>query len=102
MKKFQQGDVILQQVSPGSVPKGEKKPASPVLAEGEVTGHAHRLAGEFRSFEVGGGRYVMVQPGGATLTHEEHGPVTLPAGTYRVGIVREFDHFLEESREVRD
>ena len=34
--------------------------------------------------------------------HEEHNEVTLPAGKYRIGIVREYDHFAEMERRVAD
>lgn len=34
--------------------------------------------------------------------HEEHNEVTLPAGKYRIGIVREYDHFSEMERRVAD
>ena len=37
-----------------------------------------------------------------TVTHEEHNPVTIPPGVYRVRKVREYDHFAEEARAVAD
>jgi hypothetical protein len=71
-----------------------------VLAEGEVTGHAHRLTrsdvyerGDTREFDA---------PVGDTLTHEEHGPITLPPGSWASGRVVEYDHLREESRAVED
>jgi hypothetical protein len=36
------------------------------------------------------------------LTHEEHGTIQLPPGRYEVRKVKEYDHFAEEAREVRD
>lgn len=34
--------------------------------------------------------------------HEEHKPVSLGKGIWKVGIVREYDPFEEEARKVRD
>jgi len=39
---------------------------------------------------------------GATVEHQEHKPVRLDKGIYRVGIVREVDPFSEEIRSVKD
>jgi hypothetical protein len=36
------------------------------------------------------------------VRHEEHRPVTLDPGIWKVGIVREYDPFLEEIRMVKD
>lgn len=71
-----------------------------VLAEGEVTGHAHRLRGAGITWDQDEMRLVTDAP--ATLTHEEHGRQTLPAKSYTVGIVREVDHLREVVRNVVD
>jgi hypothetical protein len=72
-----------------------------VLAEGEVTGHAHRAdAGTL--FDAGAGVMVLDAPEGATVTHEEHGLITLPPGQWTRRIVQEYDHAAEAAREVVD
>lgn len=98
---FQQGDVTIQ---PTTIPVGTRKPAGRVLAHGEVTGHAHRLteASDGLLVEIDGQLYLSVGEKGATITHEEHGAIEIPAGEYRVGRVQEYDHFSEEARQVRD
>jgi hypothetical protein len=65
---------------------------SGVLAEGEATGHAHRLAGDFQHMLTSDGSFVRIGDAGATLTHEEHGTMTklLPGEWYTSGIQREF------------
>lgn len=100
MTWYQQGDVRIQ---PATIPVGGT-PAGRVLAHGEVTGHAHRLteASDGLLVEVDGALYLRVGPGGAKITHEEHKPVTVPEGEYRIGRVLEYDHFAEEARDVRD
>ena len=103
---YQQGDVILEQVS--EVPTGAK-PVEPkargyVLAEGEVTGHAHcvePIAGMVFE-EKDGMFYLKSGESDFTVTHEEHGHITVPKGTWRVRIVKEYDHFSEEARKVAD
>lgn len=64
----------------------------PVLAEGEATGHAHRflVPGETEVFTSGSQMYVEVLTSQADLTHEEHGTITLPHGSYAVRIQREY------------
>ncbi|RYD72011.1 MAG: hypothetical protein EOP84_23900 [Verrucomicrobiaceae bacterium] len=69
-----------------------RKSHSHVLAQGEATGHAHRLAkteaGEV--FTVDGQMFIDVIEESATIVHEEHGPITLPRGCYEVRIQREY------------
>lgn len=75
-----------------------------VLAEGEVTGHAHRLDEHATVYEDGS-RIEFDNAEPTQITHEEHRSFVIPpspTGRYTVEIVREYDHFLEESRQVRD
>ena len=72
-----------------------------ILAEGEATGHAHRLVGDvdvliednIRSFKI---------ENATDLTHEEHHTINLPADDYCSGITLEYDHFAKKAREVVD
>jgi hypothetical protein len=94
-----------------SIPAGQsKRRVNGTVAYGEVTGHSHRLA-DLRSaevLEIGDDLYVHVSEHGlsiegdpgATFVHEEHGPITLPPGDYRVQIQREYSP--EEIRSVID
>lgn len=104
---YQQGDVLL---IPAQLPDGAKPLSTAVLQKSEHTGHAHRLMGlpgnafdvlEFRHEERGTEKYAVLKET-VSLTHEEHKTIELPAGTYRIGIVREYDHFAEEARNVVD
>src|ERR1051326_6653034 len=72
-----------------------------VLALGEATGHAHAIAdSDAEILEHRGARFVRVGGSGATLSHEEHGPIALPPGSYRVVLQREYTG--EEDRPVAD
>jgi hypothetical protein len=87
---WRQGDVFI--VAVPKLPDGETQVMKPVLAEGEVTGHAHRLerAMDAKVISAGGKMYLDVQAEQATVLHEEHGPVTVPHGVYEVRIQREY------------
>ena len=103
VKLFQQGDVLL--FTTNKIPLGVTGRSDGILAHGELTGHAHRLANASDGllYEAEDGTlYLRVGAGGASITHEEHAPLTLPPGTYKIGRVREYDHFAEEARRVRD
>lgn len=101
---YQQGDVIIKPVGLSVTVRSKVRPDG-VLATGEATGHAHRLAehSDGLLYEAEDGRlYLHVRKGGATIEHEEHQPLTLPPGDYEVGRVREYDHFSEEMRWLSD
>lgn len=88
---------------PAGVPEGAKRMERAILAEGEVTGHYHEAVGDGASlWDTGGGAAVLDAPKGATVTHQEHGKVQVPAGRYTRQIVQEFDPLEEEIRNVRD
>lgn len=85
--KFRHGDVLIKKID---VIKG-KKLNHLVLAEGEVTGHAHRITqGEAELYEQDGVLYLHVESEEALLTHEEHKPIALPKGDYEITIQRTY------------
>jgi len=96
---YQQGDLILLETEKV---KG-KRLDHLILAYGEATGHHHRIAtGQATLSEENGTLYLRVDSNKADLVHEEHGKITIPKGDYLVRRVREFDHFAEKARAVRD
>ena len=89
--QVRQGDVLLVAV-PAIPAAAERQPRKGrlVLAEGEATGHAHAIAEpDAREFRVGDERYLLVRSA-AQLIHEEHAPIDLPPGAYRIVIQREY------------
>lgn len=61
------------------------------LAEGEVTGHRHRISdGKAELFDLDGVLYLKVLSPSAILTHEEHAQVTIPQGNWEIRIQREY------------
>lgn len=110
---FRQGDVLL--IACAAIPDGAKDVTPKgriVIAEGEVTGHAHAVYPEVdqerprakprmpaRLWDAGAERFLQVVAPTA-LKHEEHAPVQLPPGNYQVVHQREYSP--EEIRRVAD
>ena len=128
--KIQQGDVLLTSISKekwnkcvtdshnkettGTYNLGSKSIAT--VALGEATGHHHSITngkGSAQTFFVGyrstwndenplKSNYLSVPTTDVIMTHQEHNPVTIPPGYYKVDIVREFDHMGQHTRMVVD
>lgn len=102
MKYYQQGDVVLIKVEKVLGAKQKTK----VVQEGEHTGHAHRLNANGTVFFAGEAsnptKYVKVRNGGATISHEEHLPITIEDGDYEIRIVRQKDPFTKLVTKVVD
>ncbi|MEZ0303090.1 MAG: hypothetical protein ACAH24_13725 [Hyphomicrobiaceae bacterium] len=92
-----QGDILIEQIDnsqqPGRVTQSATD-GSVIIAEGEATGHRHRIFGSVTFYrddalarEIPSGLYVghlRIDNHAARLEHDEHAPITLPQGTYRV------------------
>jgi hypothetical protein len=93
MRILRQGDVLLVQVESMPAVKTEKpEQGDIILAHGEATGHAHRIASpaeKARLWDSGAERFLQVMKTVA-LTHEEHDSVALVPGMYRVVIQSEY------------
>jgi hypothetical protein len=99
---FAQGDLLIERVS-DVVPSGTlnktAEDAPLVLLEGEATGHCHAIRERVTLFrdddlarDIPAGLYVghlLIGAAYARVTHEEHAPLTLKRGTYRVRRQRE-------------
>jgi hypothetical protein len=98
----QQGDVTFR-----PVPNKEHNPAAQrggriVLAEGEATGHAHVVEDDEAELIREGERLLLSLTRPATVTHEEHKPITLEPGLWEVWRVSEYDYFSQMARTVAD
>ncbi|HEX3600482.1 MAG TPA: hypothetical protein VHU84_10095 [Lacipirellulaceae bacterium] len=88
---FRQGDIYIEAVR--CVPEGAVEKQDMVLAEGEATGHRHRVR-DLRSamvFVLGDQIFVDVTADRAEIVHDEHGTIELNRGVYRVWRQREYD-----------
>lgn len=115
MKKLiAQGDILLEQtrdvcISGQIIPS--KDDGAIIIAEGELEGHSHAFYGGnvtfFRDPALAADMldelylgHVKIENDQAVLEHEEHEPISLSRGTYRVSRQREFDRDM--ARLVRD
>jgi len=98
--QFRHGDVLIEEVE--GLPSVREKLQHTILAHGEVTGHCHRIreADVADLYAAERGFVLHVRGECATVVHEEHGPISLPGGYYRVWRQREYSP--EEIRIVRD
>ena len=101
-----QGDIFFCKVD--GPPKKGRKIQTPVLAYGEVTGHAHRIASPSISqcesvVDENGDIFIKSQTE-IVVDHDEHGPVTLVPDTwFCVTRQREYDPLAaEKERRVAD
>lgn len=95
---YRQGDILIMAVDGETVAKAEKEGDYVsrdndrlILAYGESTGHAHAISEiDVKMISSQQGRFLRAeQP--FILSHEEHNPISIPAGTYRVIRQREYD-----------
>ncbi len=96
MEMYRHGDVLLIRRPDETPAATTSDPAEVVVAEGEVTGHAHRVRGagvNFRTVKRGWlespgvvheGMLRLDVPAGGAIYHEEHHTITLPPGVYEV------------------
>lgn len=89
-----QGDVFIQRID--LVPETARTSPLPhgTLVHGEVTGHSHRLedlkTGRLYAGGPGGELFLEITAASGRIIHEEHGPIDLRRGVYRVWRQREY------------
>jgi hypothetical protein len=99
MKKvYRHGDVMIWAID--KLPKGIEPHRGSVLHSGDNNSH-DIISGDAFIGESSGKKFLVCKSE-VTLDHAEHGKGVLPEGIYEIRIKREYDHMLEESREVVD
>lgn len=98
--QYRHGDVMIETVD--RIPKTKRKASHTILAHGEITGHSHRIEDRNTAvlYESPKGLFLHVTDQPATVVHEEHDPIELEKGYYRVWRQREYSP--EEIRIIRD
>jgi len=87
--KARHGDVVI--VADNNVEPGKQVPRG-VVADGEATGHAHRVS-QAKVHQVVGDmiqRAIVVSRLSAPIDHEEHTKNPIPRGKHRAGIQRQY------------
>ena len=103
---YRQGDILI--VPLAKMPKGldpiDCKDGPVLLADGEVTGHAHaikdRRAALFRDPKLAAIFMHVSGDGPVALEHQEHSTVQIPPGIYQ--IIRQREYSPEAIRTIAD
>lgn len=106
MKHKRHGDVDLSPHKGKVTGEKQEHGGSFVLAYGEATGHHHTLTvpsvDDMEIYKCADGGFIVRLKKDGTLTHPEHKPLTIPAGTWRQRIEREKDWFSLSVHRVVD
>ncbi len=96
MNVYRQGDVLLAPIT--TIPERARRLPDLVVARGEITGHSHRIMtdGIAELFEQEGTLILRILGSPAQIVHEEHHPLHLPIGMYKVWRQREYDPSKDE------
>ena len=99
---YRQGDVLILSVD--SIPKTIRSIERDhlTLALGEATGHSHTITCEKAELleDVTTLERWMTLPSETEIVHQEHFPITIPPGNYRV--IRQVEYTPAEIRNVQD
>lgn len=91
---MRQGDVLIIECDPSEAANAVPIPrdnGKAILAYGESTGHAHAILDPDVQFVTNAsGSRIVISDIPFTIRHEEHAPVAVPAGSYRIVIQREY------------
>lgn len=87
---YRHGDVLIQRID--RLPAAAQRREGATLAEGELTGHSHRIqqTNAVQLWAQGRDLFLEVKEPSATLIHEEHRAIELPQGIYHVWRQREY------------
>jgi hypothetical protein len=90
--QVRQGDVLLVPIDevPGAARLQARIGGRVVLAEGEATGHAHAIRSAAATLHGDGEERYLRVAAAVTLDHEEHAPIVVAPGSYRVVVQREY------------
>jgi hypothetical protein len=103
MKTYRQGDILIIQRKklPANAEAVKNDKRGIVLAEGEATGHAHRIkeTDKAKAYKAAEGFYLTVEEQ-VDLVHDEHARIALAPGTYEV--IHQVDFRRAELQRVVD
>ena len=94
---FQNGDVLIKKVD--SIPEDAAPIAGSLVHKGE--NHSHIIQGTAELYGLGDELYIHALSA-CQIIHDEHKPVEIPVGLYKKEIVKEYDHWTEEARNIID
>lgn len=102
-KLFRHGDILLKEIP--TIPEYAEKLDTSILAEGEQTGHNHKLTGSYQLYEIKNSKSETVKflnvEKSTKLTHQEHNQLIITPGKYIVVNEREYSPFVDLKYAVR-
>lgn len=103
-KIYRHGDVIIYKLEQEPSLEQSATVKQLILAEGEVTGHSHRLTGSFDILQNKpiSGELLFEVHSEAVLSHEEHDRIVLDKGVYLKVNQVEYNPFTDLVKKVLD
>ena len=103
---LQQGDILVKNINafPGNLSIVVPVDNRLIIAKGEATGHCHVIndINNVQLLKDKDGNLFLDVKKTTDLIHQEHNPILIEPGKYRIDIVREYDHFEEKVRGIED
>ena len=106
-KLYRHGDLLLRQVD--KIPVSATPMKTNIIAEGEVTGHNHKLYGSYQVWGTHSSQnHRIIVPTyfqakeEISLKHQEHNTLKISKGNYVILHEREYDPFKNIQQEVVD
>lgn len=99
--QIRHGDLLIEKIDKFTDKLKERK--DKIVERGEATGHAHRITGNGLVLEYPTGETLIKSLDNTVqIVHEEHKPIEIPKGIYKVTRQREYDAFEKASRTILD
>ena len=105
-KLYRHGDLLIKQID--HIPLSAKPLSTSIIAEGEITGHNHKLYGSHQVYGTHSQNPRIIEPTyfqakeDISLKHQEHNTLKISKGNYEVVHEREYDPFKDIEQEVID
>ena len=105
-KLYRHGDLLIKQID--HIPLSAKPLSTSIIAEGEVTGHNHKLYGSHQVYGTSPKHPRIIEPTyfqakeEISLKHQEHATLKIKKGNYVIIHEREYNPFKDISVEVFD
>ena len=105
-KLYRHGDLLIKQID--HIPLIAKPLSTSIIAEGEITGHNHKLYGSHQVYGTNPKNPRIIEPTyfqakeEISLKHQEHDTLKISKGNYVILHEREYNSFKNIEKEVVD
>tara|TARA_B100000586_G_scaffold135127_1_gene97780 strand:+ start:126 stop:473 length:348 start_codon:yes stop_codon:yes gene_type:complete len=106
-KIYRHGDLLIKQID--HIPLSAQRLSTSIIAEGEVTGHNHKLYGSHQVYGTHSSQnWRIIEPTyfqakeEISLKHQEHNTLKISKGNYVILHEREYNPFKNIQEEVVD